>query len=136
MSGGGGARDAGRGPSAGVSRRLLAPLLRRLLRRPPGEISRRAAGFAPGGPGYRERLDRLGAAFIAGYREIRSHADTNLDVLRLFAGVHAACSLVSIDRALGTPHGDEAEWLVELRATLRDMARAHRDLAVAVAEAQ
>lgn len=90
------------------------------------------------GPGGLVAVGRqeLFAAFIAGYRDIRSQADTDLDVLRLFAGVHAACSLVRIDRALGTPHGDEAEWLVELRATLSDMARAHRDLAVAVADAQ
>lgn len=61
--------DARRNPPAAASlgRRFVAPLLRSLLRRPPGEIARRSAGFALRQPEDRERLDRLGAAFIAGY---------------------------------------------------------------------
>jgi len=48
-------------------RAWLAPGLRRLLRRDPHEIERRAAGFRIAGAGERERLARLGAAFVAGY---------------------------------------------------------------------
>lgn len=74
-------------------------------------------------------------AFIAGYRGVRALEDADLANLPLFAGAHAACSLVHITRALGTP-GDDPEWMVELRTTLIDMARSHRELAVAVAEAR
>jgi Ser/Thr protein kinase RdoA (MazF antagonist) len=80
-------------------------------------------------------------AFVAGYRSVRPLEDADLADLRLFAGLHAACSLVRIARATDTDtdtdtdDGGDAEWKAELRVGLTDMARAHRQLAVAVAEA-
>jgi Ser/Thr protein kinase RdoA (MazF antagonist) len=73
-------------------------------------------------------------AFVAGYRGVRPLDDADLANLRLFAGAHAACSAVRIARALGSSGADEPEWRAELRADLTVMARAQRDLAVAVAE--
>jgi Ser/Thr protein kinase RdoA (MazF antagonist) len=78
----------------------------------------------------------LFAGFIAGYRSIRSLDASELTTLRLFTGVHAVCSLVRIARAMGASHGAEAQWLTELRTKLAVMAQEHRDLAVAVAEAE
>ncbi|WP_439650282.1 phosphotransferase enzyme family protein [Glycomyces amatae] len=83
-------------------------------------------------PEHRARF----AAFIAGYRGLRPFDDRDLEHLRLFAGAHAACSLVRIDRALGETDGDEPEWRSELRARLVDMSASHRALAVAVAESR
>lgn len=71
-------------------------------------------------------------AFIAGYRTVRGLAEAELADLRLFAGVHAVCSLIRITRALGVPELDEPEWLAELRADLEGMVREHRGLALAV----
>jgi Ser/Thr protein kinase RdoA (MazF antagonist) len=81
-------------------------------------------------PEHRQRFD----AFIAAYRDIRTLGEADLANLRLFAGAHAACSLVRIDSALGTPGDDEPEWMADLRAKLTVMARSHRDLAVRAAE--
>lgn len=75
-------------------------------------------------------------AFIAGYREVRAFEDDEVERLRLFAGAHAVRSLVRITRALGTPESGEPEWLAGLRSDLEAMARAQRDLAIAVAAAQ
>lgn len=77
-------------------------------------------------------------AFVAGYRGVRALDDSDLANLRLFAGAHAACSLVRITRALDSRDAAESgaaepEWRAELRADLTAMARSHRDLAVAVA---
>ncbi|WP_275002452.1 phosphotransferase enzyme family protein [Promicromonospora iranensis] len=72
-------------------------------------------------------------AFVAGYRDVRTLDDSDLANLRLFVGAHAACSAVRIARALESSGADEPEWRAELRADLTGMARAHRDLAVAVA---
>lgn len=82
-----------------------------------------------------EERKALVEAFIAGYRSVRAFAEDELASLRLFAGVHAVCSLVRITRALGTPGNDEPEWLAELRSNLEAMARQHRALAIAVAAA-
>ncbi|WP_369807733.1 phosphotransferase enzyme family protein [Glycomyces sp. NRRL B-16210] len=73
--------------------------------------------------------------FIAGYRSVRPLGDTELADLRLFAGAHAACSLIRIDNALGTVGDDEPEWMADLRADLTAMARSHRELAITAAEA-
>ncbi len=73
-------------------------------------------------------------AFLAGYRGMRALDDSDLGNLRLFAGAHAACSAVRIARALDSSGADEPEWRAELRADLTGMAKAQRDLAVAVAE--
>ncbi|WP_419703545.1 phosphotransferase enzyme family protein [Promicromonospora sp. NFX87] len=72
--------------------------------------------------------------FVAGYRGVRALEEADLANLRLFAGAHAACSAVRIARALDSSGADEPEWRAELRADLTAMARAQRDLAVAVAE--
>jgi Ser/Thr protein kinase RdoA (MazF antagonist) len=77
---------------------------------------------------------RLVHAFVAGYRGVRALDDSDLANLRLFAGAHAACSAVRIARALDSSGADEPEWRAELRADLTVMAKAQRDLAVAVAE--
>ncbi|THV36440.1 phosphotransferase enzyme family protein [Glycomyces buryatensis] len=74
-------------------------------------------------------------AFITGYRSVRPFDEGDLANLRLFAGLHAACSLARITRALGAPGDGDPEWMAELRATLIDMARSHRELTVTVAEA-
>jgi Ser/Thr protein kinase RdoA (MazF antagonist) len=74
------------------------------------------------------------AAFIAGYRSVRPLDEAEVANLPLFAGAHAVCSLVRIDRALGVPGEEEAVWLVELRAHLSSIAAAHRKLAVAIAD--
>jgi Ser/Thr protein kinase RdoA (MazF antagonist) len=73
-------------------------------------------------------------AFVAGYRGVRPLDDSELANLRLFAGAHAACSAVRIAHALDSSGADEPAWRAELRADLTVMARAQRDLAVAVAE--
>lgn len=73
-------------------------------------------------------------AFITGYRGVRAFDDSDLANLRLFAGAHAACSAVRIARALDSSGAAEPEWRAELRADLTVMAKAQRDLAVAVAE--
>ncbi|WP_129790069.1 phosphotransferase enzyme family protein [Promicromonospora panici] len=74
-------------------------------------------------------------AFVAGYRDVRPLDDADLSNLRLFSGAHAACSVVRIARALDPSGTDEPEWRAELRADLTSMARSHRELALAVAEA-
>jgi Ser/Thr protein kinase RdoA (MazF antagonist) len=74
-------------------------------------------------------------AFIAGYRGVRPLDDADLANLPLFAGVHAACSLVRITRALDATGDNDPEWMAALRTDLIGMARSHRELAVAVAEA-
>jgi Ser/Thr protein kinase RdoA (MazF antagonist) len=74
------------------------------------------------------------AAFIAGYRSVRPLHEAEMANLPLFAGAHAVCSLVRIDRALGVPGEEEAAWLVELRVHLSSIAAAHRKLAVAIAD--
>lgn len=81
--------------------------------------------------GHRQRSEE----FIAGYRSVRPLDGGDLANLRLFAGAHAACSLVRIDSALDTPCEDEPEWMADLRARLMAMARSHRELAIGVAEA-
>jgi hypothetical protein len=47
--------------------------------------------------------------------------------LPLFAGLHAAASLVCITRALGDPGQDEPRWLIQLRDKLTKTARTHRN---------
>ncbi|WP_177154921.1 phosphotransferase enzyme family protein [Glycomyces harbinensis] len=78
---------------------------------------------------------QLSEEFIAGYRSVWPLDGADLANLRLFAGAHAACSILRIDNALGTAGEDEAEWMADLRAKLTDMARSHRELAIGVAEA-
>lgn len=75
---------------------------------------------------HRARFD----AFPDGYRSVSPYDDQDLGRLPLFAGLHAAASLVSITRALGEPARQEPEWLSELRDALTDMARAHRQLVI------
>jgi Ser/Thr protein kinase RdoA (MazF antagonist) len=77
---------------------------------------------------HRQRSDE----FIAGYRSVRPLEAADLANLRLFAGAHAACSLVRIDTALDHPGDDEPEWMADLRAKLTAMARSHRELAIDV----
>ena len=69
-------------------------------------------------------------AFIAGYRSLRSLDDQDLGHLPLFAGLHAAASLVRITSALGDHGRDEPPWLTELRGKLTEKARAHRQLVI------
>jgi Ser/Thr protein kinase RdoA (MazF antagonist) len=75
---------------------------------------------------HRARFD----AFLDGYRGVRPFDDEELERLPLFAGLHAAASLVRITRALGEPARQEPGWLSELRADLADLARAHRRLVI------
>jgi hypothetical protein len=56
--------------------------------------------------------------------------DQDLGCLPLFAGVHAAASLVRITRALGDPGRDEPGWLVQLRDKLTMAARTRRRLVI------
>ncbi len=72
-------------------------------------------------------------AFIAGYRSLRPLDDQDLGRLPLYAGLHAAASVVRISRALGDPGRDEPGWLVQLRDKLTRTARAHRQMAVSAA---
>lgn len=76
--------------------------------------------------GHRARFD----AFLDGYRGVRPFDDEDLRRLPLFAGLHAAASLVRITRALGEPARREPGWLSELRADLTGMARTHRQLVI------
>lgn len=69
-------------------------------------------------------------AFIAGYRSLRPLDDQDLGRLPLFAGLHAAASLVRITRALGDPGQGEPGWLVQLRDKLTKAARTHRQLVI------
>ncbi|WP_373464576.1 phosphotransferase enzyme family protein [Streptomyces sp. V4I2] len=69
-------------------------------------------------------------AFLDGYRSVRPIDDEEVGRLPLFAGLHAAASLVRITRALGEPAQREPEWLSELRNDLTDMARTHRQLVI------
>jgi Ser/Thr protein kinase RdoA (MazF antagonist) len=75
---------------------------------------------------HRARFD----AFLDGYRGVRPFDDEDLGRLPLFAGLHAAASLVRITRGLGEPARQEPGWLSELRADLTDMAHAHRQLVI------
>jgi Ser/Thr protein kinase RdoA (MazF antagonist) len=75
---------------------------------------------------HRARFD----AFIAGYRSLRPLDDQDLDRLPLFAGLHAAASLLRITRALGDPGVDEPGWLAQLRDKLTETARSHRQLVI------
>jgi len=83
----------------------------------------------PAGRAAGEHRDRLDA-FIAGYRSIRPLDDQDLGRLPLFAGLHAAASLVRIARALGEPGRGEPEWLAGLRGKLTGKARVHRQLVI------
>lgn len=87
----------------------------------------------PTGQPDAERLE-LFAAFISGYRSVRPLEDREVASLPLFAGAHAVCSLVRIDRARGVPGENEAPWLAELRTRLEGIAAAHRDLAIAIVD--
>lgn len=73
-------------------------------------------------------------AFLDGYRGVRPFDDEDLGRLPLFAGLHAAASLVRITRALGEPARQEPDWLSELRDDLTDMARTRRQLVIDVAQ--
>jgi Ser/Thr protein kinase RdoA (MazF antagonist) len=80
------------------------------------------------------------AAFVAGYRAVRPFTAAEERRLPLFAGVHAVGTLVRIGRALDRPGAPDdageagaAGGLADLRLHLADLARAQRDLAVAVA---
>jgi Ser/Thr protein kinase RdoA (MazF antagonist) len=83
----------------------------------------------PAGHPATEHRARFGA-FIAGYRSLRPLDDQDLGRLPLFAGLHAAASLVRITRALGDPGRDEPGWLAQLRDKLSETARAHRQLVI------
>ena len=72
-------------------------------------------------------------AFIAGYRSLRPLGDQDLASLPLFAGLHAAVTLVRIARALGEPGRDEPGWLAQLRAKLAGRSRALRQLVISSA---
>jgi Ser/Thr protein kinase RdoA (MazF antagonist) len=76
---------------------------------------------------------RRAEEFIAGYRSVRALGDADLANLRLFAGAHAACSLVRIDSALDTVGESEPGWMADLRTRLTAMSRSHRELAIGVA---
>jgi Ser/Thr protein kinase RdoA (MazF antagonist) len=78
---------------------------------------------------YRAQFD----AFIAGYRSLRPLDDQDIGRLPLFAGLHAAASMVRTTRALGRPGQGEPEWMAELRAKLTERARADRQLVIHVA---
>ncbi|WP_232789941.1 phosphotransferase enzyme family protein [Streptomyces jeddahensis] len=80
---------------------------------------------------HRARFD----AFLAGYRSVRPFGDEDVGRLPLFAGLHAATSLVRITRALGEPDQAEPEWLTELRNDMTDMARTHRKLVIDIGQA-
>ncbi|WDV56537.1 phosphotransferase [Streptomyces coeruleorubidus] len=80
--------------------------------------------------GHRARFD----AFLDGYRSVRPFDDEDLGRLQLFAGLHAAASLVRITRALGEPARQEPDWLSELRNDLTDMARTHRQLVIDIGQ--
>ena len=86
----------------------------------------------PTGRAAGEHRDRFGA-FVAGYRSLRPLDDQDLDRLPLFAGLHAAASLVRIARALGEPGRGEPEWLAGLRGKLTGKARVHRQLVISTA---
>lgn len=73
-------------------------------------------------------------AFLAGYRGVRPFDDEDLGHLPLFAGLHAAVSLVRITRALGAPARVEPDGLTELRDDLTDLARTHRQLVIEVGQ--
>lgn len=83
----------------------------------------------PDGHAAGEHRARFGA-FIAGYRALRPLDDQDLGRLPLFAGLHAAASLVRITRALRGPGHTEPGWLAQLRGRLTEKARAHRQLVV------
>ena len=85
-----------------------------------------------GEPGRRPGRHRVG--ILAGYRGVRPLEEADLPRLRLFAGAHAACSLVRIAGALDASGDDDPEWMTELRAKLTALARSHRELAITVAE--
>jgi Ser/Thr protein kinase RdoA (MazF antagonist) len=72
-------------------------------------------------------------AFVTGYRSLRPLADQDLDSLPIFAGLHAAVTIVRITRALGEPGPDEPSWMAQLRAKLAGLARAHRQLVLSSA---
>lgn len=80
--------------------------------------------------GHRARFD----AFLDGYRSVRPFDDEDLGRLPLFAGLHAAASLVRITRALGEPARREPRWLSELRDELTAMARTHRQLVIGIGQ--
>jgi len=75
---------------------------------------------------HRARFD----AFIAGYRSLRPLDEQDIGHLPLFAGLHAAASMVRIRRALGRPGQGEPGWMTELRGKLTEKARAHRQLVI------
>lgn len=78
---------------------------------------------------YRARFD----AFIAGYRSLRPLDDQDIGRLPLFAGLHAAASMVRTTRALGGPGQGEPGWMAELRGKLTEKARADRQLVINIA---
>lgn len=88
------------------------------------------------GPDGRPAEDQrsLFDAFITGYRGIRPFDEADLANLRMFAGAHAACSLVRVQGALEGPGEDEPEWMADLREKLSAVAASHRRLAIGVAE--
>jgi Ser/Thr protein kinase RdoA (MazF antagonist) len=69
-------------------------------------------------------------AFVAGYRGLRPLSDQDVASLPLFAGLHAAVTLVRIASALGEPDRDEPGWLAQLRAKLAARSRAQRQLVI------
>jgi Ser/Thr protein kinase RdoA (MazF antagonist) len=77
-----------------------------------------AAGAAPGF-----------AAFLAGYREVRTLTETELAALPLFAAAHAVAWLARLPTVLDAGESTmDADWLVRLRAKLIDHSRRQRDL--------
>ncbi|WP_158299862.1 contact-dependent growth inhibition system immunity protein [Glycomyces paridis] len=76
-----------------------------------------------------EHAERF-AAFIDGYREARPLTADEIDMLPLFAGLHALTALGDIAAALGEPDAAEAAWKADLRAHLTALAADHRTLAL------
>ncbi|HEY7432692.1 MAG TPA: phosphotransferase [Streptosporangiaceae bacterium] len=72
-------------------------------------------------------------AFVDGYRDLRPLDDQDLGRLPLFAGLHAAASLVRITHAIGDAGQDEPGWLVQLRGKLTERARTLRQTVIAAA---
>lgn len=77
----------------------------------------------------------LFGAFLAGYREIRALAESDLAHLPLFTAAHAACSAVRARSALGdTGHPGDPQWLHILRRKLEQHIDRQRRAAAAFAE--
>ena len=71
-------------------------------------------------------------AFVTGHRSVSLLDERELERLPVFAGRHAATSLVRIRRVLDEPGQDEEPWLKNLRAKLTHMTHEHGQLVIDV----